>query len=81
LRDFPEVRAIAQANRAFLQRAVRFLVQAGIRQFLDIGTGIPSAGNVHEVAGELARDCRVAYVDNDRCKSGCAHERWAVRAA
>jgi hypothetical protein len=53
--DFPEVRAIAQANRAFLQRAVRFLAaQAGVHQFLDIGTGIPSAGNVHEVAGQVA---------------------------
>jgi len=66
LRDFPEVRAIARANRAFLQRAVRFLAgQAGIRQFLDIGTGIPSAGNVHEVAGQVAPDSRVVYVDND----------------
>jgi hypothetical protein len=66
VRDFPEVRAIALANRAFLQRAVRFLaVQAGIRQFLDIGTGIPSAGNVHEVAGQFAPDSRVVYVDND----------------
>jgi S-adenosyl methyltransferase len=65
LRDFPEARANAVANRAFLRRAVRFLVQAGIRQFLDIGTGIPSAGNVHEVAGELAPDSRVVYVDND----------------
>jgi hypothetical protein len=52
LRDFPEVRAIALANREFMQRAVRFLAaEAGIRQFIDIGTGIPSAGNVHEVAG------------------------------
>jgi SAM-dependent methyltransferase len=65
LRDFPEVRGIALANRAFLQRAVRFLVQAGIRQFLDIGTGIPSAGNVHEVAEEAAPGARVVYVDND----------------
>ena len=66
LRDFPEVRAISQSNRAFLQRAVRFLAaEAGIRQFLDIGTGIPSAGNVHEVAGQAAPDARVAYVDND----------------
>jgi hypothetical protein len=47
LRDFPEARLIAQANRAFLQRSVRFLAaEAGIWQFLDIGTGIPSAGNV-----------------------------------
>ena len=64
--EFPEVRAIALANRAFLQRAVRFLAgEAGIRQFIDIGTGIPSAGNVHEVAGEVAPDARVVYVDND----------------
>jgi hypothetical protein len=66
LRDFPEARAIARANRAFLQRAVRYLAgQAGIRQFLDIGTGIPSAGNVHEVAGQVAPDSRVVYVDNN----------------
>jgi hypothetical protein len=66
LRDFPEVRAIARANRAFLGRAVRFLAgQAGIRQFIDIGTGIPSAGNVHEVAGQAAPGVRVVYVDND----------------
>jgi hypothetical protein len=55
LRDFPEVRAIAVANRAFLQRAVRFLAgEARIRQFIDIGTGIPAAGNAHEVAGQVA---------------------------
>jgi hypothetical protein len=66
LRDFPEVRAIALANRAFMQRAVRFLAaEAGIRQFIDIGTGIPSAGNVHEVAGQTVPDARVVYVDND----------------
>jgi hypothetical protein len=81
LRDFPEVRAIGLANRAFMQRAVRFLVgEAGIRQFIDIGTGIPSAGNVHEVAGQVAPDVRVVYVDNDRCKSGCAHTRGAGHA-
>src|ERR1700691_5375807 len=66
LRSWPEVRLIARANRAFLQRAVRFLAgEAGIRQFIDIGTGIPSAGNVHEVAGRAAPDARVVYVDND----------------
>ena len=66
LRDFPEVRATARANRAFMQRAVRFLAsEAGIRQFIDIGTGIPSAGNVHEVAGQVAPESRVVYVDND----------------
>jgi len=66
LRAWPEVRLIARANRAFLRRAVRFLAgQAGIRQFLDIGTGIPAAGNVHEIAGQAAPGARVVYVDND----------------
>jgi hypothetical protein len=54
------------ANRAFLGRAVRYLVrEAGIRQFLDLGTGLPTAENTHEVAQSVAPDCRVVYVDND----------------
>jgi SAM-dependent methyltransferase len=62
----PSIRAQVRAQRAFMGRAVRFLVaEAGIRQFLDIGTGIPSAGNVHEVAQALAPESRVVYVDND----------------
>jgi SAM-dependent methyltransferase len=61
----PEVPLIAQANRAFLRRAVRFLVAAGVRQFLDIGSGVPTAGNVHEVARQVAPDARVVYVDID----------------
>ena len=62
----PSIRAQVRAQRAFMGRAVRFLVaEAGIRQFLDIGTGIPSAGNVHEVAQELTPEARVVYVDND----------------
>jgi S-adenosyl methyltransferase len=62
----PEIRDIARVNRAFLGRAVRFLAgEAGIRQFLDIGTGIPTEGNVHEVAGSVAEGTRVVYVDND----------------
>jgi hypothetical protein len=66
LSAWPEVRAMAKANRAFMQRAVRFLAgEAGIRQIIDIGTGIPSAGNVHQVAAEIAPGIRVAYVDND----------------
>jgi SAM-dependent methyltransferase len=55
----------ALANRQFMQRAVTYCVDAGIRQFLDIGSGIPTAGNVHEVAGRLAPDARVVYVDMD----------------
>jgi SAM-dependent methyltransferase len=62
----PKVRAMARANRAFLGRAVRFLAaEAGIRQFLDIGSGIPTGRNVHQVAQETAPGSHVAYVDND----------------
>ena len=63
---YPTMVELMRANRAFLRRAVRFLAgDAGIRQFLDIGTGIPTAGNTHEVAQEIAPDCRVVYVDYD----------------
>jgi S-adenosyl methyltransferase len=63
---FPTVRIFAKENRRFLRRAVTYLVQeAGIRQFLDIGTGIPAAGNVHEVAQSIDPKARVVYVDND----------------
>jgi hypothetical protein len=66
LRAAPEARDSARANRAFLQRAVRFLVgEAGIRQIIDIGTGIPTAGNVHQIAGQIAPETRVVYADND----------------
>ena len=62
----PGLRFRVQANRAFLARAVRYLAgEAGIRQFLDIGTGIPAANNTHEVAQSVAPDSRVVYVDND----------------
>jgi len=55
-----------RANRAFLGRAVRYLVaEAGIRQFLDIGTGLPTENNTHEVAQAIAPECRVVYTDND----------------
>ena len=64
--QIPSAPYSARANRAFLGRAVRYLVnEQGIRQFLDIGTGIPSAGNTHEVAQALAPDTRALYVDND----------------
>ena len=66
MQSWPAVRTAVRENRAFLGRAVRFLVaEAGIRQFLDIGTGLPSANNVHEVAQGLVPSCRVVYVDND----------------
>jgi hypothetical protein len=63
---FPDIVPIARASRAFLVRAVTCLVgEAGIRQFLDIGTGLPTADNTHEVAQRLAPESRVVYVDND----------------
>lgn len=62
----PNSRIPPRENRAFLRRAVRYLaVEAGIRQFLDIGTGIPTSPNVHEVAQGVAPDARIVYVDND----------------
>jgi len=63
---FPKVRLGALANRALLQRATRFLAaEAGIRQFLDVGTGLPTADNTHEVAQGVAPESRIVYVDND----------------
>jgi len=62
----PGVRTGPRENRAFLGRAVRYLAEeAGIRQFLDIGTGLPTTGNTHEVAQSVDPACRVVYVDND----------------
>ncbi|GAA3686014.1 SAM-dependent methyltransferase [Nonomuraea antimicrobica] len=66
LRLFPDFAMVARLQREFLVRSVRYLVrEAGIRQFLDIGTGLPTANNTHEVAQRLAADSRVVYVDND----------------
>jgi hypothetical protein len=63
---FPSIRTAARENRAFMQRAVRFLAgEAGVRQFLDIGTGLPTADNVHDVAQGIAPESRIVYVDND----------------
>ncbi|MCO8274174.1 SAM-dependent methyltransferase [Actinoplanes sp. TRM 88003] len=62
---FPIVVDLARANRKFLGRAVRFLAAEGIRQFLDVGTGLPAPDNTHEVAQRVAPEARVVYVDND----------------
>jgi hypothetical protein len=63
---YPAIRASARANRAFLVRSVRYLAaEAGLRQFLDIGTGLPTANNTHEVAQSAAPESRIVYVDND----------------
>ena len=65
IRLWPELPLIMQANRAFLRRAVHYCVEQGIRQFLDLGSGIPTVGNVHEVAQLAAPGSRVVYVDTD----------------
>ncbi|MEZ0088979.1 SAM-dependent methyltransferase [Streptacidiphilus sp. EB129] len=61
----PELPDIMRVNRAWLRRSVRFLAEAGIRNFLDLGSGIPTVGNVHEIAQAVAPTSRVVYVDND----------------
>ena len=76
----PVMGQVALASRAFLRRAVTYLAaEAGIRQFLDIGTGIPSAGNTHEVAQAVDPSCRVVYVDNDPVV--LTHARAGLRPA
>ncbi|MEV0641644.1 SAM-dependent methyltransferase [Streptomyces sp. NPDC050619] len=65
IRLFPAAETAARANRAFMHRAVRCLTRLGVRQFIDVGTGIPMSPNLHEVAQSDAPDSRIAYVDND----------------
>src|ERR671918_2222742 len=66
LEAFPAIVENARASRAFLIRAVRYLAgEAGVRQFLDVGTGLPTANNTHEVAQSVAPDAHIVYVDND----------------
>jgi hypothetical protein len=79
----PGLRFRVRANRAFLARAVQYLAgEAGIRQFLDIGTGIPSANNTHEVAQAVAPDARIVYADNDPIVLAHAGPCWpAARTA
>jgi hypothetical protein len=65
LTAFPQGLITARANRGFMRRATRYLAEHGLRQFLDIGTGIPTQPNLHEVAQQVAPEARVVYVDND----------------
>jgi SAM-dependent methyltransferase len=65
LKGNPGMRDTCREQREYLRRAVRFLTEAGIRQFIDIGTGLPTQENTHEVAQKTAPDARVAYIDND----------------
>lgn len=64
-RDAPNAPLFAVRNRAFLRRAVKYLVSQGVTQFLDLGSGLPTVGNVHEIAQRLDPACRVVYVDRD----------------
>ncbi|WP_431873888.1 SAM-dependent methyltransferase [Micromonospora marina] len=65
LKIFPDTGVAAQSNRAFLRRVVRWAAEQGVRQFLDIGAGLPTQGNVHEVVRAVRSDARVVYVDHD----------------
>lgn len=74
---FPGAREIVLMNRAFLRRAVLFMMSAGIRQFLDVGSGIPTVGNVHELAQRADPEARVLYVDIDPI--AIEHAKWLLR--
>jgi len=76
-RSFPDYERAARLNRSFLVSAVQLIAEAGVRQFIDLGTGIPTSPNVHEVARKVSPDARVVYVDNDPIVM--AHNR-ALRA-
>lgn len=65
IRHAPDTPFLARENRAFLRRAVRYLAGLGIRQFIDIGSGLPTQGNVHEIVHEIAPEARVVYVDRE----------------
>jgi hypothetical protein len=79
LRIVPELRAIARANRAFLARTVQYLAEAGITQYLDLGTGLPSPGDVAEVARAVRPETRIVYVDSDPIVA--SHIRAALASA
>ncbi|MDQ7805808.1 SAM-dependent methyltransferase [Amycolatopsis sp. A133] len=76
---FPLAKTLARSNRAFLGRAVRYCLAQGITQFLDLGSGIPTAGNVHEVADDHVDDSRCVYVDNEPV--AVAHGRMLLEEA
>jgi hypothetical protein len=73
----PNARYVVKENRAFLGRAVQYLVDAGIRQFLDLGSGIPTQDNVHEIAHRGDPEARIVYVDND--PGVVAHSRYLLQ--
>jgi hypothetical protein len=76
LAEFPILRQVAIQNRLYLHRAIRHLVSLGVKQFIDIGSGIPTMGNTHQVADEAAPDSRVVYIDNEPV--AIAHSRYLL---
>lgn len=83
---YPETRTVARANRRFLTRAVWYLAEHGIRQYVDLGSGMPSSPTVHEVARQVRSEARVVYVDNDpvvasHCRAVCnqGHSQVTLR--
>src|SRR6516225_7889226 len=76
----PEIRQCAWANRGFNQRAARWIARRALRQFIDIGSGLPTVRNTHEVVQEVNLQCRVVYVDNDPMVSEQAGELLTDRA-
>ncbi|MET1075482.1 MAG: SAM-dependent methyltransferase [Umezawaea sp.] len=79
IRRMPWIRAAARSNRAFLGRAVRMCAEEGVRQFLDLGSGIPTVQSVHEMARAVAPDCNVIYVDNEAV--AVAHSQLTLEGA
>ncbi|WP_236795142.1 SAM-dependent methyltransferase [Amycolatopsis sp. GM8] len=73
---FPLLKSVAIANRLYLHRAVRQLLRLGVRQFIDIGSGIPTMGNTHQIADEVAPDSKVVYIDNEPV--AVAHSRYLL---
>ncbi|MEU6122598.1 SAM-dependent methyltransferase [Streptomyces sp. NPDC047123] len=65
IKAFPAIETVARVNRAYMHRAMRHLAQSGVRQFLDVGTGIPTAPNLHDIVQQVAPEARVVYADND----------------
>ncbi|WP_431874794.1 SAM-dependent methyltransferase [Amycolatopsis sacchari] len=76
LAGFPVLQSVAISNRLYLHRAVRHLMRLGVRQFIDIGSGIPTMGNTHQVADEVSPDSRVVYIDNEPV--AVAHSRYLL---
>ena len=75
LEIYPPLAEMVKENRAFIAEAVTWAASAGIGQFLDLGAGLPAFPAVHQTARTILPGAQVAYVDTDRCKSGCAHAR------